>query len=120
MDLDAGVADIAGTCAADFVGNQPIGFRLDKAKQVVPECVELVRFEAAFENRILNAHSIILTDARDFCEALVIGDIVGDDGQHLTFSAAVTAEFAWRGFIREGFFPPSLHTGRDRLLFGVA
>lgn len=87
MGLDAGVADVFGAGGADFVGGNSVGLRVENAVEGAPEVVEGIGFEAAFEDRILDANAEVLAGFGDFGEAFGFADVVGDEREHLIGSA---------------------------------
>ena len=96
VDLVAGGADFSGATGADLVGDGPVPLGFEKGLEARPERFEAVGFEAAFEDGELHAHAIVFTKLCDFMETFRIGNIVGDDGEHLFFSTAVTGRLAGR------------------------
>ena len=58
--------------------------------------------EAAFEDAVLDAHAEVFADPGDPGEAFLVGNVVGDEGQHFVLSGR--AFFVWdQG---EGVEPP--------------
>lgn len=106
VKLGAGIAGFFGAGGTDFIGHEAIGGGVDGVQECVPEMVEAVGFEAAFKDGVLDAHAEILADPGNLGEAFVVGDVVGDKGEHLFFAAAVAADFAGSGEIGKGIFPP--------------
>jgi len=88
--------------SVDFVSDDPILHWIDFFSEAEPELTEFFFLEAAFEEGVLNAHSIIFADAGDLGQSFGAGDIVSDEAEHL-FGA-------WgRRFVRkegEGIEPP--------------
>lgn len=106
MGLNAGVANFFGAGGADFVGGKAVGGGIDEAGQLVPEVVEAVGFEAALEERVLDAHAVILTEFGNFVKTFGFGNVVGDESEHLFVSAAVTGGFGWGWYEDESLIPP--------------
>jgi len=94
-------ADFAGAFGADFEGGEFVGPRIDDDCEFVPEAVEGVSFQTAFEDGVLDAHAPVLADFGDAVQALGAGDIVGYEGKHLVGTAAVAGEVA-RGGVEGG------------------
>ncbi len=78
--LGAGIANVAGACSADFVGDEAVLGRVDGAEQLVPEAVEHIGLEATFEDGILDTEAVVFANGGDLPEAAIVGDIVSDDG----------------------------------------
>ena len=89
VGLDTCVADVFGTGGADFIGGDAIFGRVDEGVEAVPEAVEGIGFEAALEDGVLDAESVVFAVFGNAGEAFGIGDIVGDEGEHLSGAAAV-------------------------------
>ena len=89
--------DFAGAFGADFVGDDAVALFLDGGAQLAPKGVEGPAFEAAFENRILDAQAPVFADFGGAVKAFGIANIVGDEGEHLEFAATVVGAVAGGG-----------------------
>lgn len=99
-------ADFVGVGAVDGVGDEAVFFGVGDCGEALPEAVELIGFEVAFEDGVLGAGTVVFAGVGYFFEAFWVGDVVGDDGEHAFFSWRVAVKLAGRGDIREGGFPP--------------
>lgn len=90
--------NLAGAFGADFIGDNAVAQGVDFGAEFLPKRFERVCFKAAFEHGVLDAHAPVFADFGDSVEAFGIGDIVGDEGEHLMGAATVAGEFAggWR------------------------
>jgi hypothetical protein len=92
--LKAGFVGFPGAGGTDFVGDDAICERIDGADELGPEGLEPVEFEAALEDGVLNAQTVVLADFGHFGEAPGMANIVGNDGEHEFLAAAMAAAFA--------------------------
>lgn len=91
-----------GASGADAVGDEAVFVGVDDAEEFEPKFVEAVGFESAFEDGVLDADAIVFADFGDALETFVIGDVVGNDGEHLFFSGWFVWVFVggeWEGVV---------------------
>ena len=82
-----------------------VGIHLDN--EIPPEAVEFVGFQAALEEAVLDPDAVVLADLGDAVETLGIGNVVGDEIDHLEGSRGL-------GFVGgngEGDVPPVVSDG---------
>lgn len=93
MVLDSSIADIAGAGEANGVGGDTVGGRINEVIKAIPKYVETIGLKATFKDGVLNAHPKVFAENGDFVKTLGLGDVVGDEGQHLSGAAAVSGGF---------------------------
>ncbi len=111
VGLDAGIVNILGAGGANFVGGDAVFGWINEVVDSKPEAIEGVGFEAAFEDGVLDAESVVFAVFGDAGEALGVGDVVGDEGEHLAGSAAVASGLGFGKGEGEGGFPPAFGRG---------
>jgi len=113
-DHGSGGFGFPGGAGVNFVGDEAVVVFVNDFEEAEPELVEGVGVEMAFEDGVLDAHAEIFAGAGDFGEAFVVGDVVGDDGEHLAGGG--------RGFfvreLGEGVEPPGHWIGDLRFEIG--
>ena len=102
----AGCGDFFGATGAEGVGDEGVGGRVDELEEFLPEGLELLGRQEAFEEGVLDADAVVFAVAGDFGKAFGAGDVVGDDGDHLVLAAGVSALFGWCGVEGEEVEPP--------------
>ena len=94
MFLNAGAVNFAGAFGADFISDDAIKLGVNDGAEFRPETVEGIGFEAAFEDGVLDAQAPVFADFGHLVETLGVGDVVGDECEHLMGATAVAGEFA--------------------------
>ena len=92
--LYAGAVNLAGAFCADFIGDNAVEFGVNHGAKLRPEKVKGVGFEPAFKDGILDAQAPVFADFCHLVETLGVGDVIGDEGEHLMGATAVAGKFA--------------------------
>lgn len=95
---------MAGGAGIELVGDDAVFVFVDEVEKAQPKGVEFVLFEVALEQRVLDAHAEILASPGDLGEAFLVGDIVGDEDEHL----GIAGWFALVGEAGEGRVEPAV------------
>ncbi len=101
-DHGAGGEGFAGGAGIDLVGHEAILVFVDLAEEFEPEVLEFAFFEVTFEEGVLDAHAVVFADFGNAGQAFVVGDVVGDEGEHFVLSWRVG--LVWE--LGEGGVPP--------------
>lgn len=71
------------------VGGEGVGFWIDERDEAIPKAVEAVFFEPALEEGFLDTDAEVLAGNGDSSEPARIGNVVGDEAEHLGESIVV-------------------------------
>ena len=99
MFLDPGAVNFPGAFGANFIGNNTVVLGVYHGTQLFPEAGKRVRLQPAFKDGILNAEAPVFAHLGDFVQALGIGDVVGNEREHLVGAAAVAGEVTGGGTV---------------------
>ena len=80
---DTGDVAFFDAFGAEGVADKGIFFFVDKGIEFFPEGFESIFGEVAFEDGIFDAHAEVFTGFSDVAEAFGIGDVVGNEVQHV-------------------------------------
>jgi hypothetical protein len=112
--LNSRIKNVFGAGSAYFVGGDAVGAGIDQGDKGIPKSFEAVGFKTALKDGVLDAHAIIFAKFGDFVKAFGVGDIVGDEGEHLFVGATVTRSFGGGEAEGESRFPPPLRRAKPR------